>query len=225
MNAASAILRAGIALILFAPLISLTPRFTPPPNGCPCPEGLDVSTPFGNVGVIIGAIGIALILYSGIRLRARLFGEPPTPSREPNENAAVAVLGIAFLIIAEILSGIDLSGPGWQVYLYGDQAFYLGTLGVGMALFGGLAFVTRRASALSLAAGVVLCGISLLFSSLAYSDFLPRCSPDVGCSSVLARSIASEMLNLGYLLAAGAFLIALGLSSSWSHRRRRITGS
>lgn len=86
-------------------------------------------------------------------------------------------------------------------------------------MFAGFAVMTRKGlSALFLAVGVVLCGISLLFSYSLSSDFSTWCFPDVGCSPPLATSTVSEMTNLGYLLAAGAFILALGLATSLSNR-------
>jgi len=64
---------------------------------------------------------------------------------------------------------------------------------------------------LFLVIGVVLCGISILFTYTLSSDFSTRCFSDVGCSPVLANSIVSTMIRLGYLLALGAFLLGLSL--------------
>ena len=79
-------------------------------------------------------------------------------------------------------------------------------------LFAGLNFVTRRrVGILFVAIGYILGFYSLLSISLQYDDFLPRCSPFVECSSVLAISIASSLRELGFLLAVAAFFFGLGL--------------
>ncbi len=214
----------GIALLLAAPLVALTPLFIPPPNGCPCPQGLDVSTPFGNAGITVGGAGSALIVYGTVRQRGRIPMERRATSNGHSEVIVVAVLGVTLLILSMLLSQIDLTGPGWSILLYGAQALYLGMLGIGMLLFAGFALITRRRlGSLFLSSGILLCGISLLFTYTLNSDFSTRCFPEVGCSPALAASTVSEMIDLGYLLAVGAFLLALGLSTSLSDRR--IAGS
>jgi hypothetical protein len=219
MRASDAILPIGVVLLLSAPLIALTPIFTPPPNGCPCPGGLNVTTPFRDAGIVVGAIGVGVVLYGAVQRRRPLGDNEGTNQHKGTENAIVGGFGVGLLVVSGILSQVDLSGPGWQILLYQGQALYLETLGIGVLLFAGFASITRRrASGVLLAAGIVLCGVSLLFSSLLYSDFLPRCSPEAGCSSTLAISIASAMLDFGYLLAIGAFLLALGISSFLSRR-------
>ncbi len=220
MEATGIVLRAGIALLLAGPLIALTPVFTPPPNGCPpCPDFPSVSTPFVNLGIIVGAAGAVLVIYGGIRDRKSALREGPATQRG-RENAGMTLVGIALLVASVTLSAIEIRGPGWSIVLYQDQGFYLGTLGVGTMLFAGFASLSkRRLSALFTSIGVVLCGISLLFSYTLSSDFATRCFPDVGCSPVLANSTLSDMIKLGYLLAIGAFCIALGLSA-WLFNRR-----
>ena len=210
----------GILLLLLGPLIAITPFFTPPPNGCPCPEGFpNVSYPLEGPGAVVALAGIAVLIYGGIRWRGRP-GSPQGTSARQMEVPIVGLLGIGLLVLAALLSGIDLTGPGWSILLYQGMGLYLGTLGVGMLFFTGLTLATgTRAAGLCLAMGSVLCGISLLFTYTLSSDFATRCFPDVGCSPVLAQSTVTEMVQLGYLLAAGTFLLALGLVFSLRHRK------
>jgi len=92
-------------------------------------------------------------------------------------------------------------------------------LGVGILLFSGLVITTRSSvGSLFLSVGGVLSGLSLLFISLSSSDFSLRCPPDVGCSPILAASTVSDMVEFGYVLAVGAFLLGLGLSVSLRKR-------
>lgn len=213
-------LRAGIALLFTGPLVALTPVFTPPPNGCPpCPGFPSVSTPFVNLGIIVGAMGAALAIYGGIQERTIALKEGPAMQRG-SETIGIALVGIALLVASAALSGIDLTGPGWSIVLYQEQGFYLGTLGGGTLFFVGFASLSkRRLSALFTSVGVVLCAISLLFSYTLSSDFATRCFPDVGCSPILANSTVTDMIDLGYLLAVGAFFVALGLSAWFLDRR------
>lgn len=69
----------------------------------------------------------------------------------------------------------------------------------------------RRLGALFIAIGISLGFYSLFVSSLLYDDFLPRCSPDVGCNALLAASTIAQVRDLGYQLSLGAFLFGLGL--------------
>ena len=214
MKASGVSLLAGIVLLLSGPLVALTPLFTPPSNGCPCPEGLDVSTPFGDAGVIVGVAGFGLVIYGALQQRRE---GPRAQTTAPHGDDVVGfagVSGVVLLVLSFVLSGIDLTGPGWSILLYQGQGLYLGILGIGMLLFAVFASMTRkRGTALFLAAGVILCGISLLLSFTLRSEFELRCLPDIECSPLLATSTVSEMVYLGYVLAAGTFLIALGLSS------------
>jgi len=77
-----------------------------------------------------------------------------------------------------------------------------------------------KLGAVFLVVGVVLIGISLLFSSSLSSDFLTRCNPEVGCSPILAASMVSDMINLGYVLAVGTFLLGLGLAIMFISRSK-----
>jgi len=214
-----AILLAGIVLVLSAPLIALTPVFAPPPNGCPCPGGIDVTTPFTNAGIAVGIVGVALTAFAAVKWQS--FGFRIAGEANNRTVVAVAFAGVVLLIVAMVLSQIDLTGPGWSILLYSAQGFYLGTLGVGVLLFSGFTLATRSAIGASLlSTGIVLCGISLLFSYGLSSDFSTRCFPEVGCSPALAASTVSDMIILGYVLAIGAFSLALGLAFSFISRRR-----
>jgi len=210
----------GIAMLLAGPLVAFTPVFTPPPNGCPpCPDFPNVTTPFTSSGIGVMIVGVALVIYGGAKRMKGDLGIEETYPRLRNETAAIALMGVLLLVLASTLSGIDLRGPGWSIVLYEGQGLYLGTLGVGMLLFAGFAALSmRRSSALFMTVGIILCGISLLFSYTLSSDFATRCFPEVGCSPVLANSTVSEMIQLGYLLAVGAFFLALGLST-WVIKR------
>ena len=143
MKVSGIILLAGIVFLLSGPLVALTPVFTPPPNGCPCPEGLNYSTPFGATGVSFGAVGMALILYCSVQ-RRRTLGTQGKGSHGENEVAIVAVFGVVLLVLSSILSGIVLRGPGWVIAPYGAQGLYLGTLGIGTLLFAGFASITKE---------------------------------------------------------------------------------
>jgi hypothetical protein len=221
MKTSGAILPIGIVLLLSAPVIALTPLFTPPPNGCPCPQGLDVTTPFTNVAVAVGIVGTVLIAYTGVRQRSTII-----PTSGPMNNRmriTAAFSGIVVLIAGMILSQIDLIGPGWSILPYSAQGFYLQTLGLGVLFFAGFSIATRsKMGPLFLSVGIILCGLSLLFTYGLSSDFSTRCFPDVGCSPILATSTVSDMIELGYVLAIGAFLLALGLAISFSSRRGSI---
>lgn len=217
---------AGAIGILLGPVVSMTPIFTPPPNGCPCPNGLDVITPFVDLGIIIAIVGVVL-LSVGIVFHTKSIGEYSAEtgsSQKARTTAIAAISGLALLLISGILSAIDISGPGYQIYLYSPQGFYLGVVAVGALLFAGFSLVTTRISiAMCLAVGLVLCGFSLFFMSAQYSDFLPRCSTDVGCNATLATRVASELLHFGYMLAVGTFLTGFGLSYLLSHRKKETT--
>jgi hypothetical protein len=212
----------GIVLSFLGPLIAILPSFTPPPNGCPCPEGFpNVSYPLEGPGIVVAAVGIAFIVFGGLKGR-RISASPERPSARHLEIPVVGFSGGVILILAGLLSGIDLTGPGWSILLYQGVGLYLGTLGIGMLFFAGLASATgTKAGGISLAAGLILCGFSLLFTYTLSSDFATRCFPDAGCSPVLAQSTVTEMIQLGYLLALGTFLLALGLMISLQHRRGR----
>lgn len=219
MKVSEAILPVGVVLLLVAPLVALTPVFTPPSGGCPCPQFPDVSTPFRDVAVAVGIVGVLMIVYGGVKQRAlSLSSSRPMSNRA---TMATAVSGFSVLVAGVILSQIDLTGPGWSIVLYSAQGFYLEALGFGILLFAGLVATTRsRVGSLFLSVGGVLSGLSLLFISLSSSDFALRCSPDVGCSPTLAASTVTDMTTYGYVLAAGAFLLGLGLSVSLSNRKR-----
>jgi hypothetical protein len=166
--------------------------------------------------------GLALVIYGGVGRKKGTPGMEGTSPHFRNEIAAIALIGVLLLILASVLSGIDLRGPGWSIVLYQEQSLYLGILGVGMLLFAGFAVLSmRRLSGIFMAIGVTLCGISLLFSYTLSSDFATRCFPDVGCSPILANSTVSEMIQLGYLLAVGAFFLALGLSTWLINRKNK----
>jgi hypothetical protein len=219
LKASEAILPVGIAILLMAPLVALMPVFTPPPNGCPCPQGLDVTTPFADVAIVVGILGVLLIVYGG----TKRFLSGLTYERPPNNKGttATAVSGFAVLVAGLILSEIDLTGPGWSIVLYSAQGFYLEALGVGILLFAGLVVTTRSGvGSLFLSMGGILSGLSLLLIFLSSSDFSLRCSPDVGCSPILAASTVSDMITFGYVLAVGAFLLGLGLSVLFRKRMR-----
>jgi hypothetical protein len=222
MKASGAILPIGIILLFSAPAIAMSSLFTPPPNGCPCPQGLDVTTPFTNLAVAVGIVGTVLIAYTGVRQPSTIL---PTSGPVKNRMPITAAFsGIIVLITGMILSQIDLTGPGWSIFLYGAQGFYFETLGVGVLLFAGFSISTRsKIGAPFLSVGIILCGLSLLFTYTLSSDFSTRCFPDVGCSPTLAVSTVSDMIILGYVLAIGAFLLALGLAISLSHRRGTIS--
>ncbi|HYB76247.1 MAG TPA: hypothetical protein VEC08_04740, partial [Nitrososphaerales archaeon] len=127
--------------------------------------------PLVGVGIAVGTIGLVLIIGSGLQLRRRGHEVQPETSHRRKEDALVGVIGVVLIVLAFALSEIDLTGPGWSIVLYGTQGLYLGTLGLGTLLFGGFAFLTKsRWGALCLATGVVLCGISLLFSYGLSSD-------------------------------------------------------
>ena len=219
MKASEAILPVGVALVLLAPLVALTPVFTPPPGGCPCPQGLNVTTPFADVAIVAGMLGALLIVYCTAR---RLL--PSLVYARPSNNkatVATAVSGFAVLVTGLVLSEIDLTGPGWSIVLYSAQGFYLEALGVCILLFAGLVATTRSSvGSLFLSVGGVLSGLSLLLIFLSSSDFSLRCSPDVGCSPILAASTVSDMVEFGYVLAFGAFLLGLGLSISFRKRMK-----
>lgn len=219
MKASEAILPVGIVLLLLAPLVALMPVFTPPPNGCPCPQGLDVTTPFADVAVVVGILGVLLIVYGVAKRLLRSFAY----ARPSNNKATVAttVSGFTVLVAGLVLSEIDLTGPGWSIVLYSAQGFYLEVLGVGILLFAGLVVTTRSGvGSLFLSVGGVLSGLSLLLISLSSSDFSLRCSTDFGCSPILAASTVSDMITFGYVLAVGAFLLGLGLSVLFRKRTR-----
>lgn len=205
------ILLIGIVLLLAAPVVALVPRFTPPAGGCPCPQGLQVTTPFGAVGLVIGIVGLAFASYGATQRRRGIVAEASIHRRDHwGEGGAVA--GVVTLAASLVLSQIEFRGPGWSIVLYASQADYLGTVAVGLLLFSGFAYVTReKVSALLLAGGVLLCAMSLFLTDLLYSDFALRCAPDVGCNPILANSVVSEMIEFGFLLAAGAFILALGI--------------
>jgi len=214
------VLYAGIILLLSGPLVALAPHFNPPPNGCPCPEGFpDVSYPLGSVGIALAVAALALIFYGGLRLRGLPKAQPPVPRRD-SATAFVAMSGVILFVLAGLLSEIDLTGPGWSILLYQGMRLYLGMLGIAMLLFAGFASITgTKVGSLFLAVGAVFCGISVLLTYILSSEFALRCFPDVGCSPALAASTVSEMTDLGYLLAAGTFLLALGFMSSLRQRR------
>lgn len=97
---------------------------------------------------------------------------------------ASTVLFLAGIIA--ILSNIDISGAGYQVYLCGLQGFYIGVLAVGLLMLAGLSLISEPAVAACLSTGIVLCVISLLFSEIQYSELILRCSNDVGYNPLLA---------------------------------------
>ncbi|MCL4519363.1 MAG: hypothetical protein M1587_09215 [Thaumarchaeota archaeon] len=226
MKISEVILLAGLIGILFGPVISMMPIFTPPPNGCPCPDGLDVRTPFVDSGIIVAIVGVVLIsggLLFHAKSRDRYVAKTGS-SQKARTTTAAAVSGLILLLVSGILSNIDISGPGYQIYLYSAQGFYLGIVAVGALLFSGFSIATPKMSiALSLAAGVVLCGLALFLISAQYSDFLPRCSTDVGCNATLARNLASDLLDFGYMLAVGSFLAGFGSSYLLTHRKKEAT--
>ena len=161
MKIPEVLLFAGVIGILIGPVISLMPVFTPPPNGCPCPNGLDVRTPFVDLGIIIAIVGL-LLISGGVVFRPGTRGEllAKTGKQKGRTTTIAAISGPILLLAAGILTSIDISGPGYQIYLYGAQGFYLGVVGVGALLFAGFSIATPKISiALSLAAGVVLCGL------------------------------------------------------------------
>lgn len=128
MKASQAILPTGVALLLLAPLVALMPVFTPPPNGCPCPQGLDVTTPFANAAIVVGILGVLLIAYGGVK---RLL--PGSASARPSNNLATlatAVSGFSVLVAGLILSEIDLTisqsskAPRDSILRYLVLAFY-----------------------------------------------------------------------------------------------------
>jgi hypothetical protein len=210
----------GIVLLLAGPLIAITPFFTPPANGCPCPEGFpNVSYPLESPGIVVAAVGIVLLAYGGLKNR-NVPESPEGSSARRLEIPVVGLSGVGMLILAGLLFGIDLTGPGWSILLYQGMGLCLGTLGAGMFLFAGLTSATgTKSGGLFLTAGLILCGFSLLFTTTLSSDFATRCFPDVGCSPILAQSTVTEMIQLGYLLAVGTFFLALGLMFSLQHRR------
>lgn len=226
MKISESLFFSGAIGILLRPILSMTPVFTPPPNGCPCPNGLDVRTPFVDLGIIVAMIGVVLV-SGGVVFHAKPRGrnvEKVRSSQKLGTTAIAAITGFIFLLVSGVLSSIDISGPGYQIYLYGAQGFYLGVVAVGAPLFAGFSIATpSMLIALSLAAGVVLCGLSLFFISAQYSDFLPRCSTDVGCNATLARSVASDLLDFGCLLAVGSFLVGIGASYLLNHRKKEAT--
>jgi hypothetical protein len=213
---------AGVILLLSGPLIAITPFFTPPPNGCPCPEGFpNVSYPLEGAGIVAAIVGLALIAY-GILKGRRLPKAPPVASQRDLETPVVGLSGIGLLVLAGLLSRVNLTGPGWSILLYQGMGLYLGALGIGMLLFAGFALAAgTKAGGLFLAVGVILCGMSLLLTYTLSSDFATRCFPDVGCSPILAQSTVTEMIDLGCVLATGTFLLALGLMFSLWRRRNR----
>jgi hypothetical protein len=177
--------------------------------------------PFGGVGIVFGIVGSVMVVYGGFQRRRGIAEEQTTSPDKKSEVWSAALLVIILLIISVVLGQVDLTGPGWSIVIYGAQSLYLNTLGFGMLLFAGFGLATRnKLGAFLLAMGVLFCGISLLVSYTLSSDFSLRCSPDVGCSPVLANSTVSEMINLGYLLAVGAFLLALGLSITLNNRTK-----
>lgn len=217
MSATGIILSAGIVLLLSAPVVALLPLFTPLASGCPCPEGLGYRTPFGGSGIVIGGVGVAMISLGSFQRRKK--GPSEQVAGSPNEkivNVVMAVVGVALLVFSAVISSIEFRGPGWVILPYGGEGFYLEALGIGMLLFAGFVSVTkRRMNSLFLAVGIILCGMAILFSLISYSEFLLRCSPDVGCSAELATSTVVDTLNWGYILAVGAFLLGVGLTSLW----------
>lgn len=218
MKASEAALPAGIVLLFLAPLVALTPVFTPPPGGCPCPQGLPVTTPFADVAIVVGIFGALLAAYGGAK---RLSGFPNARPLSSRATMATAVSGLGTLVVGYILSSFELTGPGWSIVLYEAQGFYLEALGTGVLLFAGLVVATKsEVGSLFLSAGGVLDGLSLLFTFVGSSDFLLRCSPGSGCSSTLAISTVEGMIAFGYVLAIGAFLLGLGLSIVLSNRAR-----
>lgn len=223
MRLSEVIVLAGIVVILCGPVISLAPVFTPPPGGCPCPNGLDVMTPFVYAGLVVSIIGVMITpvgLVVHYRWRERV-STNVTKSQNSLSMTIAAVCGLALFLTSGILSSIDISGPGYQVYLYGPEGFYLGTIGVGTLLFAGFSLATRKlVIAACLAIGVVLCGISLFFLSAQYGDFFLRCATDVGCNATLARTTVSNFLYYGFVLAFGSFLFGFGLSYLLSHRKK-----
>ena len=226
MKLPEALLLAGLIGILFGPVISMMPIFTPPPNGCPCPDGLNVRTPFVDPGIIVVIVGVVLI-SGGVLFHSKSrnrYVAKTGSSQKARTTTIAAISGLILLLVSGILSNIDISGPGYQIYLYSAQGFYLGVVAIGALLFSGFSIATPKISiALSLAAGVVLCGLALFFTSAQYSDFLPRCSTDVGCNATLARNVASDLLDFGYMLAAGSFLAGFGSSYLLSHRKKEAT--
>jgi hypothetical protein len=208
-------IRLGIALVLAAPLVSITPLFTPPASGCPpCPNFPDVRTPFVNIGILVGLVGALTCAYGGLDYRGSRSPARSATRKPDSDIVGAALLGFAVLAIALILTGIDLTGPGWSILLYQSEGMYLGAVGIGMLFFALAAVLTReKLGAIALAAGMLICGTALLFTYALSSDFATRCFADVGCDPGLANSTVSEMIHLGYLLALGAFLLGLGLAA------------
>ena len=213
-------------MVLPGPLIAMTPYFTPPLNGCPCPEGFpNISYPLESAGIVVAVLGVGLVVYGGLEGR-KSSGSQTITSRRGLEISVVGLSGLGLLGLATLVSGIGLMGPGWSIVLYQGVGLYLGTLGIGMLLFAGFASVTgTNVGGLFLAAGVILCGLSVLLTYTLSSDFATRCFPDVGCSPSLAQSTVTEMIDLGYVLAVGTFLLALGLMFSLRRRTNREVAS
>ena len=170
-----AVFFAGIVLLFSGPLIAIAPFFTPPPNGCPCPGGFpNVSYPLEVPGILVALAGLAHIAYGGLRVR----NLPELPKEASAGRLKIPVLGLSgvgMLALAGLLFGIDLTGPGWSIVLYEGMGLYLGTLGLGVLLFTFLTSVTgNKAGGLSLSAGLILCGISVLLTYGLSSDFSTR---------------------------------------------------
>jgi hypothetical protein len=221
LSRAGTIIRLGIAFVLVAPLVSMTPLFTPPASGCPpCPNFPDVRTPFVNIGILVGLLGALMCAYGGLDYRrSRSLAQSATRKLD-SDIVGAALLGFVVLAIALILMGTDLTGPGWSVLLYQGEGMYLGAIGIGMLFFALFAVLTReKLGAIALAAGILLCGTALLFTYGLSSDFATRCFADVGCDPGLANSTVSEMIHLGYLLALGAFVLGLGLAAALWRRK------
>jgi len=177
--------------------------------------------PFGNVAVLVGVVGVVSIVYGGVRRNKKTVMEQMMLSvRQNNQVAMVAISGLLLFSLSVILSQVYLSGSGWGIALYDAEGFYLGVLGAGMVLLAGLTLATRnKLGALLLTVGTLAVGVSLLSIETLSSDFSFRCAVEVGCSPILAGSTVTDMIELGGLLAIGAFLLGLGLS--FALRRRK----
>lgn len=214
MNPSGVSLWLGLALLLVAPVIMEMPIFTPPLGGCPCPNGLSVSTPFGLLGDIAGAAGIVLIASSTVIRRVEK-QKQLSQARKVLEVEIIAASGAVIFFISLYLMQIDISGQGYQIYLYGPQGVYLEALSLGMLLFSMFWFFIRDTfSAIFLSMGLVIIGLSLFKLDVDYYEYTLHCSSDLGCTFGGSYYYFGD----GLAIVLGVSLIALGIV--FSLRRR-----
>ncbi len=172
----------------------------------PCVNFPNVTYPLIPDAVSLGGIGLILVIVGYIKSR-RAAPKPLTTFAPLISIACVLFLAGLFLM------GFIIRGNGWAIGLYGLQGNYLFALGVAVALFTIFRVRSNWRSAIILSVGIVLSGYSFFSLYATYTDFLPRCFVEVGCSPVLARSTVFGVIMLGLLLALATFLMGYGIAS------------